>query len=69
MMTDFNILYFNNPCCLEGKAFRVFNCDIFVSGERAAAGLHLPAEAGGIRPDVRHGVCDPVCWAIDEGHI
>lgn len=47
----------------------LFNCDMCFSGECAAAGLHLPAEVGGIRPDVRHGVCDSVCGAIDEGHI
>ena len=33
-------------------------------GEHPAAGLHLPAEAGGIRPHGGHGLRYPVCCQV-----
>lgn len=77
MMTVFNILYCQLKTTLVDMSARLsgivismwYLSDIYVSGECAATGLHFPAEVGGICPDVRHGVCDPVCRAIDEGDI
>ena len=36
-------------------------------GQHPAPGLHLPAQAGGVRSDGRHGVCDPVRCQVKEG--
>lgn len=49
--------------------FMWYLSDIYVLGECVVIGLYFLVEVGGICFDVRYGVCDLVCGAIDEGYI
>ena len=40
-----------------------------LAGERAAASLHLTAEAGGVCTRLRHGVCDAVGRPSHASHL